>query len=86
MNVKKEMPTGNVTVTSHEVPTRLSAELTKNPAYLKYARRPTSNPTASARKVLRAAMVVERKIASASTWFTTVDAISRNTNRQSHQA
>ena len=35
MNVKKEMPTGSVTFTIHDVPSTLSVEVTKKPAYLK---------------------------------------------------
>src|SRR5215471_15996775 len=54
MNVKKEMPTGSVTLTIHDVPAALSNDVTKKPEYLKYASRPTSKPTASVNSVLRA--------------------------------
>ena len=54
MNVKNETPTGSVTLTIQAVSNTLAAELTKKPAYLKYASRPMSKPTASVSRPFRA--------------------------------
>ena len=89
--VKNEIPIGSTTWTSGSVEpspiesSALSVSETKKLRYLKTASRPRSNATAAISARLRTTFDGLRAITRAATVFTTLEAISSSTQRQSIQ-